>query len=103
MSDDNTKGGRQRRFPIEIDEDYEVRYWTKHGLSEEQVREAVRAARIRNQGAQKIARTSFFESGQSAAPGDATPHPYARVGRPDRRPAPEFAPARAELPPSGDG
>ena len=43
MSDDKTKTGADRRF-INLDEDYEVRDWTKAlGVTEQQLRDAVKA------------------------------------------------------------
>jgi hypothetical protein len=43
MADDTTKTGTDRRF-ISLEEDYEVRDWTKSlGCTEQQLREAVKA------------------------------------------------------------
>ncbi len=42
MSDDRTKRGPQDRSRINLDEDYEVRYWTEAlGVSEERLRSLV--------------------------------------------------------------
>ena len=43
MADDKTKSGGSDRTRINLNEDYEVRYWTKAlGISEERLRELVR-------------------------------------------------------------
>ena len=43
MADDTTKTGSDRRF-INLNEDYEVRDWTKSlGVTEQQLRDAVKA------------------------------------------------------------
>ena len=45
MSDDKTKTGTPDRDRINLNEDYEVQYWTKTlGVSEEELRKAVQAA-----------------------------------------------------------
>jgi len=45
MSDDKTNRGPADAKRINVNEDYEVRYWTKElGISEEQLREAVKRA-----------------------------------------------------------
>jgi hypothetical protein len=42
MSDDKLKRGEPDRSKINMKEDYEVRYWTKHlGVSEEDLQQAV--------------------------------------------------------------
>ena len=42
MSDDKSKRGPQDRSRINLNEDYEVKYWSqKFGVSEERLREAV--------------------------------------------------------------
>jgi len=42
MADDKTKRGSQDRSRINMSEDYEVRYWTKHlGVSSEELQRAV--------------------------------------------------------------
>lgn len=47
MSDDLTNRGPQDRARINVNEDHEVRYWTKElGVSEEQLREAVKAVGV---------------------------------------------------------
>lgn len=44
MPDDPTKRGPQDRSRISLEEDYEVRYWTRRfGVSKEELAEAVRA------------------------------------------------------------
>ncbi len=44
MSDDKSKPGGQDRKRINLDEDYEVRDWSKRlGVSDEQLRAAVKA------------------------------------------------------------
>lgn len=44
MSDDKTKTGGQDRKRINLNEDYEVRDWTKSlGVTEQQLRDAVKA------------------------------------------------------------
>lgn len=44
MSDDKTKTGGQDRKRINLNEDYEVRGWTKSlGVTEQQLRDAVKA------------------------------------------------------------
>ena len=43
MSDDKTNRGPADRARINVNEDYEVRYWTKElGVSEDALREAVK-------------------------------------------------------------
>lgn len=43
MADDRSNRGPQDRSRINLEEDYEVRYWTEQlGVTEEQLREAVR-------------------------------------------------------------
>ncbi len=43
MSDDRSKRGPQDRSRINLDKDYEIRYWTDAlGVSEERLRELVR-------------------------------------------------------------
>lgn len=45
MADDRSNRGPQDRSRINLEEDYEVRYWTEElGVSEEQLREAMQAA-----------------------------------------------------------
>ena len=45
MSDDTSKRGPADRQRVNLDEDYEVRYWTeKWNVSEERLRQAVAAA-----------------------------------------------------------
>jgi hypothetical protein len=47
MSDDTSKRGPADRQRVNVDEDYEVRYWTrKWNVSEERLREAVAAAGV---------------------------------------------------------
>jgi hypothetical protein len=47
MSDDTSKRGPADRQRVNLDEDYEVRYWTqKWNVSEERLREAVAAAGV---------------------------------------------------------
>jgi hypothetical protein len=47
MSDDTSKRGPTDRQRVNVDEDYEVRYWTqKWNVSEERLREAVAAAGV---------------------------------------------------------
>ena len=47
MSDDKSKKGSQDRSRINLNEDYEVRYWTKRfGVSEEKLRAAVEKAGV---------------------------------------------------------
>ena len=42
MADDKTKRGQPDRSKINMSEDYEVRYWTKHlGVSREELRRAI--------------------------------------------------------------
>jgi 3-oxoacyl-[acyl-carrier-protein] synthase III len=42
MSDDKTKRGQPDRSKINMSEDYEVKYWTKHlGISPEELQKAV--------------------------------------------------------------
>ncbi|MBN9040180.1 MAG: DUF3606 domain-containing protein [Rhizobiales bacterium 62-47] len=42
MSDDKTKVGQQDRSRINMNEDYEVRYWTKHlGVTRDELERAV--------------------------------------------------------------
>ncbi len=42
MSDDLTKKGTQDRSRINMSEDYEVKYWTRHlGVSREELQKAV--------------------------------------------------------------
>lgn len=44
MSDDKTRTGSPDRDRINVNEDYEVQYWTKAlGVTPEQLREAVKA------------------------------------------------------------
>jgi hypothetical protein len=43
MTDDTSKRGGSDRIRINLNEDYEIRYWTKAlGVSEERLRELVR-------------------------------------------------------------
>jgi hypothetical protein len=47
MSDDKTKRGGQDRDRVNVNEDYEVRYWTeKWGVTEAQLRKAVAEAGV---------------------------------------------------------
>ncbi len=47
MSDDLTNRGPQDRARINVNEDHELRYWTKElGVSEERLREAVKAVGV---------------------------------------------------------
>ena len=47
MPDDTTNRGAQDRARININEDHEIRYWTKAlGVSEEKLREAVAAVGV---------------------------------------------------------
>ena len=47
MSDDTSKRGPADRSRINVNEDYEVRYWSeKFGVSEEQLRAAVARAGV---------------------------------------------------------
>ena len=47
MSDDKSKAGPADAARINVNEDYEVRYWTHAlGISEEQLREAVKRAGV---------------------------------------------------------
>lgn len=47
MSDDLTNRGPQDRARINVNEDHELRYWTKElGVSEQQLKEAVKAAGV---------------------------------------------------------
>jgi uncharacterized protein DUF3606 len=47
MSDDTSKRGPADRQRVNVDEDYEVRYWTeKWSVSEERLRQAVAAAGV---------------------------------------------------------
>ncbi|WP_447981334.1 DUF3606 domain-containing protein [Achromobacter kerstersii] len=47
MSDDLTNRGPQDRARINVNEDHELRYWTKQlGVSELQLREAVKAVGV---------------------------------------------------------
>jgi hypothetical protein len=47
MSDDTSKRGPADRQRVNVDEDYEVRYWTeKWNVSEERLRQAVAAAGV---------------------------------------------------------
>jgi hypothetical protein len=47
MSDDTSKRGPADRQRVNVDEDYEVRYWTqKWNVSEERLREAVATAGV---------------------------------------------------------
>ena len=42
MTDDKTKRGQPDRSKINMNEDYEVKYWTKHlGVSQEELTRAV--------------------------------------------------------------
>ncbi|WP_313621384.1 DUF3606 domain-containing protein [Achromobacter sp.] len=44
MSDDLNNRGPQDRSRVNVNESYELRYWTKHfGVTEEQLRAAVKA------------------------------------------------------------
>lgn len=44
MADDKTKRGPQDSARVNVEEDYEVRYWTqKFGVSERALRDAVKA------------------------------------------------------------
>jgi len=47
MSDDLTNRGHQDRARINVNEDHELRYWTKElGVSEQQLKEAVKAVGV---------------------------------------------------------
>ncbi|AUA58855.1 Protein of uncharacterised function (DUF3606) [Achromobacter spanius] len=47
MSDDLTNRGPQDRARINVNEDHELRYWTKElGVSEERLKEAVKAVGV---------------------------------------------------------
>lgn len=47
MSDDLTNRGAQDRARINVNEDHELRYWTKElGVSEQRLKEAVNAAGV---------------------------------------------------------
>ena len=47
MSDDLTNRGPQDRARINVNEDHELRYWTKElGVSEQQLKEAVKAVGV---------------------------------------------------------
>ena len=47
MSDDLTNRGSQDRARINVNEDHELRYWTKElGVSEQQLKEAVKAVGV---------------------------------------------------------
>jgi len=47
MSDDTSKRGPADRQRVNVDEDYEVRYWTdKWAVGEERLRQAVAAAGV---------------------------------------------------------
>ncbi len=47
MSDDLTNLGPQDRARINVNEDHELRYWTKElGVSEERLKEAVKAVGV---------------------------------------------------------
>ena len=47
MPDDSTNRGAQDRARINVNEDHEVRYWTKAlGVTEEKLREAVAAVGV---------------------------------------------------------
>jgi hypothetical protein len=47
MSDDTSKRGPADRQRVNVDEDYEVRYWTdKWAVSEERLRQAVAAVGV---------------------------------------------------------
>ncbi|WP_447988277.1 DUF3606 domain-containing protein [Achromobacter spanius] len=47
MSDDLTNRGPQDRTRINVNEDHELRYWTKElGVSEERLKEAVKAVGV---------------------------------------------------------
>ena len=45
MSDDKTRKGPQDRSRVNVNEDYELRYWTgRFGVSEQELRDAVQHA-----------------------------------------------------------
>ena len=47
MTDDLTNRGPQDRARINVNEDHELRYWTKQlGVSEQQLKEAVKAVGV---------------------------------------------------------